>query len=224
MAGALGAISRGPILFVPGDMPWLETRALERLVDRAEKSDVDVAAPVWGSGETEHLVQWHRDGGTVRHLGGDGLPPVPGRRASEFLRAVPRTLLVPIGILSDRPTSFSHLTFARDFSGPSPRGKVGRSRRSTLVLGPPKRRYREGHAYRASRNLARAARAFAAEARWYSDAGFPILAWHALDDAIRSSEDAPSVRIARDRLRTTFPQRPSAPATVNRPARVRSHR
>jgi molybdopterin-guanine dinucleotide biosynthesis protein A len=191
IASALASGRVGPVLFVPGDMPWLEVEALRRFVTAAERSTADVAAPWWGSGETENLLQWHR-----RRDLGSRLPlgrfPEPGpRRASEFLRAAPRTLFVPAELLTRSPRSFAHVTHRSDLEAPPPRGSLGHRRRSRLVRGAPKRAYWKAQALRARGDREGAARAFRAEARWYDREGLFRLARHASDDARRLGGNAP---------------------------------
>lgn len=192
--GPAGAIARGrdavpmgPVLFVPGDVPWIETRALGRLVRQAQAGAADVAVPYWQSGETEHLIQWHRSRDSLRHLDRTvtGLPS--SRRASEFLRAVPRTILVPVRRLSDDPRSFSHLTYPSDVDRPPLRGRAGRSARVRVIVGTPKRWYRAAGVHLRAHRPLEAAHAFLAESRWYARANLPLLAQHALEDAVRAA-------------------------------------
>jgi len=185
IAGARDVVARGPVLFVPGDVPWIETRALGRLVRQAGAYSADVAVPYWQSGETEHLIQWHRSRATLRHLDRVTIGPLTTRRASEFLRAVPRTVLIPVRLLTQAPRSFSHVTYPSDLVRPAMRGRAGKSARVRVVEGAPKRWY---HAARSQLRAGRpldAVQAFLAESRWYSRANLPLLAQHAFEDAVR---------------------------------------
>lgn len=103
-------------------------------------------------------------------------------RASEFLRAAPRTLYVPIPVLTRDPRAFSHLTHPQDAREPAARGKLGRAGPTLLAEGSPQRAFRT--AVRALRNGkgTLAANAFAREARWYESAGLWLLALHARQD------------------------------------------
>jgi molybdopterin-guanine dinucleotide biosynthesis protein A len=185
MAGILEAHARGPILFVPGDMPWLTTEALGRFVDHAGASDAEVAVPAWASGETENLVQYHRTSRPVpatdpaRHRGS-------GARASEYLRALPRTLCVPVGSLTDRTETFSHLNRPTDRELPSPRGTLGLAPPTRIVAGTPKRSYATAHEALLGGDRVTAAREFRRESRWYERAGLTVLARHAAADADRA--------------------------------------
>jgi len=201
MVGALEAADPGPVLFVPGDIPWVETRALRRLIERASQSGAEVATPCWGSGETEHLIQWHQGNDTLRHLVGTGTEWSSGGRASEFLRAVPRTLFVPVPLLSDRPKSFSHLTYPSDVENPPERGRAGRSKVPRLVAGAPKHWYRLAQTALRSGRYADAARAFSAESRWYARANLPLLAQHASADALQAGHRRAPASGAKARLR-----------------------
>ncbi|MGI0071899.1 MAG: nucleotidyltransferase family protein [Thermoplasmata archaeon] len=184
IASALAATRRGSALFVPGDIPWVETDALARFVARARASSADVAAPYWGSGETEHLIQWHRSRQSLRPLPWGRPGGTPTRRASELLRAAPRTLLVPITALTERPESFAHVTYRSDVRRPGPRGTSGSTgRRARTIAGVPKAAYREAQRHRSAGREADAARLFRQESGWYAAAGLRILARHALDDA-----------------------------------------
>jgi molybdopterin-guanine dinucleotide biosynthesis protein A len=186
IAQALAESGPRPVLIVPGDMPWLETAALARLVSLAESAECDVAGPCWGSGETEHLVQWHRNASDLEHLPAVQEPRLRAR-ASEFLRAAPRTGLIPIAALTDRPVGFAHLTYASDLTRPRRRGSLRGPARLRTIAGPPKRAYRQAHAQTARGRWADAARAFRRESRWYDREGLPLLSRHALDDAYRAS-------------------------------------
>ena len=186
MAAARADAGGGPLLFVPGDVPRVETSALAQLLVRASRSRADVAAPVWTSGMTEHLVQWHRDPRVLLHLPWNSdLPFPPSWRASEFLRAVPRTLLVPVPALTDRPMTFSHVTFPSDLRQPAPRGVAGSGTDDRLIEGVPKRAHARAWGFEHRRDPTRAHRAFIEESRWYEAAGLPLLARHAWADATR---------------------------------------
>lgn len=189
MAGALEAVASGPVLFVPGDIPWAEAEALRRFVGTADANAAEVAVPYWQSGETEHLIQWHRSRETLRHLPRPMARDPGGGRASVFLRAVPRTLLVPVRGLSDRPVSFSHLTYASDLEGPTLRGEAGESAVTRIIEGTPKRKFFEAHSHLDAGRPREAARSFSAESRWYSRSGLPLLARHANADVTGAVED-----------------------------------
>lgn len=184
IASALEAIPRRPVLIVPGDVPWVETRALGRFISIAAAGAADLAAPHWATGATEHLVQWHRDRGVLARLPWRRPGASSARRASEFLRAAPRTLLVPVGALTRRGETFSHVTVPSDLVRPAVRGVLGRSSRPCTIVGTPKWAYRRGHSRRAAGELEEASREFEREALWYSSAGWPFLARHALEDAL----------------------------------------
>jgi molybdopterin-guanine dinucleotide biosynthesis protein A len=215
MASARAAFGEGPVLFVPGDAPWIETRAIRRFVAYAEANRVGVAAPYWASGATEHLIQWHRDPRTVRSLPWSNAPPGFPHRASEFLRAAPRTMLVPISALSPHPRSFSHITYPSDLHHPARRGVVGGSTPIREVAGAPKRWYRAAHAALTSAQTTAAALAFVREARWYENAGLPILARHALDDATEAERQAPGAVGSRPRPDPAVARSRRGSATVN---------
>lgn len=216
IASAREELRVGPALFVPGDTPWLETEALARFVHRAKDGRVEVAGPYWSSGETEHLIQWHRGPETLRPLPWQEPHASPVRRASEFLRAAPRTLLVPIAELSARPESFSHVTYRPDLVSPSPRGRTSATATVREVDGFPKGRYRAAHTARSAGEDAAAADAFLEESRWYEEAGLGLLARHCWDDARLSAPGDPAVEAVRTRLDRRFPMLRHGPETVNR--------
>jgi molybdenum cofactor guanylyltransferase len=225
MARALTEVSSGPVLFVPGDLPWIETEALRRLVDLAEASAADVAVPWWLSGETEHLVQWQRSPANLRYLPVRRRALSPARRASEFLRALPRTLLVPVAALTRRPDTFAHLTFPSDVERPGARGVAGPRTLPEMIEGSPKRWYHVAHDSWGIGRIAQAAHAFAAESRWYRDADLPILARHARNDARQAAAGKRGVAARTDlrRRRLPFPGHDGR-ATVNRRGRLRRDR
>jgi molybdopterin-guanine dinucleotide biosynthesis protein A len=199
--GPGGAIARsladsgpGSVLFLPGDLPWIETEALRRFVDAASSSGVEVAAPAWGSGETEHLVQWHVGTGNSRLAAGALRDDDGSMRASVFLRAAARTLLVPVGSLTNRPRVFLHLTRPGDLLRPTPRGGAGSRADPWRVVGAPKDAYASATRHNAEGNFAAAAGAFSSEARWYRAAGLPLLARHAENDAEATVNRASGLR------------------------------
>jgi molybdopterin-guanine dinucleotide biosynthesis protein A len=188
--GPGGAIARGlvstidaPVLVVPGDMPWMETASLRAFARAASESDVDIASPVWADGVTEHLVQWHRDPESSTA----DLDPVRNRdgsfRASTFLRALRRSLLVPVGSLTRDARVFAHLTYATDLRRPRPRGSLRPRAKPLRIVGEPKRRYAAAMRARADDDPDRATREFLRESLWYERAGLPLLARHAGHDA-----------------------------------------
>jgi molybdopterin-guanine dinucleotide biosynthesis protein A len=193
-SGPAGAMARGrartasgPMLFLPGDLPWVETAALRRFIARADATDADVAVPYWPDGGTENLIQWHRDRSTLQYL--PRFRPVLGRgmRASEFLRAVPRTLLVPLATLTRRPGSFAHLTVPSDLEHAARRGTWGPLARERIVQGWPKRWHADGLRFGSSGRWWAATGAFASEWRWYARHGLSGLARHSLADAVRAA-------------------------------------
>jgi molybdenum cofactor guanylyltransferase len=184
MEHALASGIDGPVLFLPGDIPWVETRALERFVRRSSRGSAPVAAPGWASGQTENLIQWHAGPETLRFL--------PGRvstsgRASEFLRAAPLTRIVPVAALTRRAASFAHLNLPSDLTHPARRGRLGAPGPDRLVGATPKRLYRRAHRYLEHRRRFAAARSFALEARWYARSGLGLLAQHAFADAVNAA-------------------------------------
>jgi molybdopterin-guanine dinucleotide biosynthesis protein A len=184
MASARQELRNGPILFVPGDVPWIETTALRQLVTRASQRPVELASPLWQSGETEHLIQWQRSAEILSFLPWSRSSLIPRSwRASEFLRAVPRTLLVSVAALTNRPESFSHLTLPEDLQHPAARGEAGSGTSDRIVAGIPKRAYRAAQAARVQRDWVGSAREFTEESRWYAGAGLTLLARHAASDA-----------------------------------------
>jgi len=193
IAAAREEMGPGPLLFLPGDVPWMETLALQRFVAYAEGSRAAVAAPCWTSGETEHLIQWHRGRETLLHLPWRTPPTISPRRASEFLRAASRTLMVPIPMLTDRPRSFAHVTRPDDLRRPPLRAGFER-RMGTIqeVAGATKGSYRRAHRARRAGRWDDCASAFRAEANGYTIAGFPLLALHARDDARAALEQVPA--------------------------------
>jgi molybdopterin-guanine dinucleotide biosynthesis protein A len=206
MASARSQLGDGPILFVPGDVPWIEANALGRLVTRASQSPAEVAVPVWSSGETEHLLQWQRNATALSHLPWFGLGTAPGSwRASEFLRAVPRTLVVPVGALTSRPGSFAHVTYHEDLLRPAPRGESGPTSTGRIIEGLPKRWYATAHTAQFQGDSARAARAFTEEGRWYRNAGLALLGRHAAADAARTLRGNPRGTPLRVRSRKLTP-------------------
>lgn len=215
MASAREKIGEGPVLFVPGDIPWIETRALRRFIECAQATRADVAAPYWASGATEHLVQWHRDPESDRYLPWSRAFSRVVRRASEFLRAAPRTLFVPISALSPRPESFSHVTYPSDLRRPALRGAVGGSAPVREVAGIPKRWYRAAQAARSEGRLEAAAHAFIRESLWYENAGLPMLARHALDDAADVDGVEPAPIVTRQRFARSVSRSRGESATVN---------
>jgi molybdenum cofactor guanylyltransferase len=180
----LERIPSGPVLFVPGDVPWIETEALAHFLGRAASTDNDVSAPCWESGETEHLLQWHRDAAQSARCLPSGGPRSESLRASEFLRAAPRTLLIPIPRLTRRPLSFAHVTRPSDLTRPRFRGRPGPARDERLIVGEPKVHYRAAHHLLTLGDNERARQAFVLESEWYTHAGYPLLASHAMRDAM----------------------------------------
>jgi hypothetical protein len=184
----LSGAAPSPLLVVPADIPWIETSALARFVTLAAASGADVAVPVWASGETEHLVQWH-PAIAGRPTYGPGVPPW-GRpaRGSDILRSASRTLLVPVGALTRDGRTWAHVTRPADLHDPSPRGMVDPSGALRCIAGEPKHHFGQGRAAEARGDPAGARRSFGLESDWYRRAGLPILAAHASADAGHAAE------------------------------------
>jgi len=173
----------GPVLFAPGDIPWIGTDALRHFVGLSEGGPGSVTTPFWPSGQSEHLVQWHRSRESLRRLPWRSRDALPTRRASEFLRSVPTSRLISIAELTANARTFSHVTFPTDLRSPSPRGRLRGIAGDVVLTGTPKRLYRKGHSAWAAGSAEESQRAFEAESRWYLEAGLPLLAEHAFADA-----------------------------------------
>ena len=192
---ALEDCSGGSLLFVPGDMPWLKTAPVRRFLGCAARSSASVATVCWPSGETEHLFQWHRGPNAVRSIGAPA-------RASDFLRAASRLLVVPVPVLTSESQSFRHLTRRSDLRRPAPRGGPGPWRRARTIAGQPQRWHLRAQTLRDRGRFSDAALAFRAESEWYRRAALPLLAQHALADAVGMArrrnpprEESPNPRV-----------------------------
>ena len=184
IASVLAQSEDRPVLFLPSDMPWLSEGAIRHLAEVAARSGAEVVAVYWSDGTTEHLIQWHSapldDGDRA------AVPrPAPGGslRASEFLRAAPRTLWVPVSALTSDPREFAHLTYPTDRDRPSPRGRLGEGDPMREIVGSPKAAYRNAIRAFARGDHAIARLEFERESLWYQSAWLPRLSEHAARDA-----------------------------------------
>ncbi len=186
-AGAIGAAVEAaadrPVMIVPGDIPWITASTIRRLVSEGAKHRADLAVPGWADGELEHLLQWHRRGASSVasvEIRGAGFPV---RRASDFVRAAERTVVVPVASLTSTSRALAHVTYRSDLRAPPVRGPRTPRGRIQIIEGVPKRFHREAFRLLQRGRGEAAARSFAREADWYESAGFPRLARHARDDA-----------------------------------------
>jgi molybdopterin-guanine dinucleotide biosynthesis protein A len=180
IAQAIHRYGDGPILVVPGDLPWIETGPLVRFRSQAEAYGATAAVPYWAGGETEHLLLWVApDPGRVDRWERGGRP---SPRASEFIRGAMRAHLVPVGALIDDARTLAHLTGPEDRDAPTPRGVVRHDAPHRIITGTPVRLHARALQRRHEGDLASARASFEEEARWYSAAGLPLLARHALAD------------------------------------------
>lgn len=189
LTALVGADSR-ELLFLPGDMPWVEAEALRELLRRAKAGRASSVAPIRPDGFTEPLVQWQRVGPWKERLALLRTRRDPGVRPTDLLRGGRRVLLLPVGRLSKDPRCFVNVNTTSELAGrPAPPRGAARDR-------PTFRSRQAGRAFWAAvsascrSDAAAAFRYYQEEARLHADSGLAHLRVHALEDALRSAREA----------------------------------
>ncbi len=114
---ALDTIDGDEFVITPGDLPWIESSALLRLIAYGRENGATVAVPVWGNGWSECLVVYFNKDmcrgflKILRWLRREG-------RATDLQRTVSKLTLIPISMLTSNPYSFVHITTKEDLVNP----------------------------------------------------------------------------------------------------------
>ncbi len=113
----LDTIDTNEFLIIPGDVPWIESSALLKLVEYGRDNSATVAVPVWGNGWSECLVIYFNKDmckgflKILRWLRREG-------RATDLQRTVSKLTLIPVSMLTTNPSSFVHITTREDLVNP----------------------------------------------------------------------------------------------------------
>lgn len=127
LRGMLSCISKvGPndLLFVPGDMPWLDSGALASFFDACRSYGAESGSIIWDNGLVEVLIQYHSKDARFGRI----LEACKARssmaKVSDTLRNSEKACYVPAGNLTDNPLVFNNINTVEDLTNPKPRGRL----------------------------------------------------------------------------------------------------
>ncbi|MEM2910680.1 MAG: molybdenum cofactor guanylyltransferase [Nitrososphaerota archaeon] len=124
MLSCISKIGPGDVLFVPGDMPWLDAGALASFFEACKSCGATSGSIIWDNGLVEVLIQYHSKDARV----GKNLKVCKARgsiaRVSDMLRTSEKACYVPAGNLTDNPLVFSNINTIEDLKNPKPRGRL----------------------------------------------------------------------------------------------------
>jgi len=186
-AGIVTGLRSAPgesVLVVAADMPWIEPRALRRLLATARRHR-GVAVPIHASGMIEPLVQAHAVAPSRGLL--DQLVRVRAKhlRPTDLLRALPQVALVSERTLATRTRCFRSVNTRADLS--ARRTGAARSAGKSVLLVPPdgSRSFWKATALARHGSEVAASHRFLHEADFYGSLGARHLELDCLLDAIR---------------------------------------
>lgn len=120
---SLDVVLSDEYIIVPGDLPWIKTESLKKLIDLGRVNKCTATIPIWGNGWSESLIVYFnkkRCTGMIRILGWLRR----SGRATDIQRTVPRLTLVPIFMLTDDPIVFVHINTRDSLLNPKPRNPL----------------------------------------------------------------------------------------------------
>jgi molybdopterin-guanine dinucleotide biosynthesis protein A len=183
ICSSLRTIACENILFVPGDVPWIESAALSNFIESSSRFRFDVSTISWSSGRTENLIQLVK-----RRRVLDMVTRIAGLRGnrmrpSDILRGVRQTLYLDASSVTQNPYCFSNVNTNRDLAQPVPRGRVTRSRPPTRVMNEPKKHFWKALNHLSFGEYVDAGARFEAEAVFYEKCSLGQVVLHCLLDA-----------------------------------------
>jgi molybdopterin-guanine dinucleotide biosynthesis protein A len=178
------------ILFVPGDLPWLESAALSRFIESSSNFQFDVSTISWSSGRTENLIQLVKRPSVL-----DIATKIAGLRSvhmrpSDVLRGVEQTLYLDASSVTRNPYCFSNVNTGQDLTHPRPRGKITQPRLPTRVRGEPKKHFWNALNQLPLEEYGVAKTSFEKEAEFYEECSIYQVELHSLLDAAFCAERA----------------------------------
>lgn len=120
---SLQNINADELLIIPGDIPWVKSSTLERLIEMGREHSTILACPIWGNGWSESLILYFnlsRSRGIINVLRYLRM----GGRATDIQRATIRTTFIPVSKLTGNPSEFIHVTYKSDLKRPRLRNPV----------------------------------------------------------------------------------------------------
>ncbi len=204
------------LLFVAGDMPWLEGKVLAALEATTRAAGFDAACP-WGrDGRVEPLVLWVRKGAGRRLVESPAAAAFPRRRSTDLIRSVSHPGIVPTEQLGGTPLTFANVNTREDLersrkiaSMPMGPSATGEPRQTCSVPPDAPRAFWEAREAVARGRPEEALDSLGREAEVYRDFGIPLLEYHCLTDAYgvmpEGHREDPERRARRARLKAGFP-------------------
>lgn len=188
MLAALELVDRGELLFVPGDMPWLEAPALRELLRRARGSGAACAAPLASDGWTVPLVQYQRRAPRKPRLALLSRRVTgPSLRPTDLVRGGRSAVLIPTELLSGEPRAFRNVNVPGELRWRGSVPTTGSPRRTVRRAPEAARAFWAAVTAESHQDGDSAARLYESESRFYGRAGLGHLKLHALEDALRCS-------------------------------------
>ena len=120
---SLDTIESDEFIILPGDIPWIESSAVLKLMEYGRENKAIIASPIWGNGWGESLVIYFNKDmcrgflKILRWLRRKG-------RATDLQRTVSKLTLIPIHMLTKNPYSFVHITTKEDLVNPKLKNPV----------------------------------------------------------------------------------------------------
>ncbi len=105
------------IIFLPGDVPWINGVTLQRFYDVSKEYGVCAATPIWGNGFLESLLIFI-DGEFASSLGEILREYRLSGRPTDFLRISSNFLMIPVFRLTSKPREFVHINTKEDLTNP----------------------------------------------------------------------------------------------------------
>ncbi|MDW7986573.1 MAG: nucleotidyltransferase family protein [Nitrososphaerota archaeon] len=112
---ALFKIDAKEYIFIPGDLPWIDSSSLEHFIERCK--EVECGSIVWGNGSLSSTIQYLNSEAKPRLSEIAKLRGIYGR-ATDTFRCCSRVLLVHVSNITDDPKRLSGVNFQEEIYNP----------------------------------------------------------------------------------------------------------
>lgn len=173
------------ILFLPGDMPWIETEAIRKFINLSTKVNNDISTIFWSNGIVETLIQIHRPKRSFNRAHLIKELKIGVVRPSDLLRGVSRTFYVHISNITNDPKCFGNVNIPSDLVNPSIRGEIYPVKENIVVYGDVKGHYLRGIVNSSLYYYSKAIYEFHKEGTLYDSYGLHHIAKHCSIDILK---------------------------------------
>ncbi len=133
MISCISKVGLNEVLFVPGDMPWLEADPLVSFLETCKSYDATAGSIIWDNGLVEVLIQYHSKNTKLEKIVDACKARGKIARVSDMLRASEKTCYIPAGNLTEKPLVFNNINTLEDLMNPKPKGRLTKGEVVTVM-------------------------------------------------------------------------------------------